>query len=154
MTGPILIGQLAARAGVSPDTIRSYERLGVLPRAARTSGGYRRYSESAIVRIRLVQNALRFGFSLKEVARFLHARESGRPPCREVRASAGRILVELDRRIEELIAARQAMQDTLRDWDRCLDETPSNAPARLLEALDSRTMPPRSCGSHLKNAHR
>ena len=58
------IGELAERSGVSADTIRYYERIGLMSKAARTSAGYRESSESAIDRVRLVQNALRFGFTL------------------------------------------------------------------------------------------
>ena len=59
------IGEAAAHAGVSPDTLRYYERRGALPKAARTSAGYRVYSEEAVVRVQFARNALRFGFSLK-----------------------------------------------------------------------------------------
>lgn len=59
------IGQVAARTGVSVHTIRYYERIGVLPKPARTNAGYRQYSESSVLRIRLVRNAVQFGFSLK-----------------------------------------------------------------------------------------
>jgi DNA-binding transcriptional MerR regulator len=62
------IGELDERAGVSPDTIR-YERLGLLPKPARTRAGYGQYPQSAVDRMTLVRQALRFGFSLRDVAR-------------------------------------------------------------------------------------
>jgi MerR family copper efflux transcriptional regulator len=65
------IGQIAARAGISPDTVRHYEHLGVIPSALRTAAGYREYSESALAHIRFVRNAVRFGFSLKQIGEFL-----------------------------------------------------------------------------------
>ena len=131
------IGEAAARAGVSPDTLRYYERRGALPKAARTSTGYRVYSEEAVARVRFVRNALRFGFSLKQIARFVQSRDAGHPPCRDVRAAAERILGEMDRQIEELQAARADVRDALVDWDRRLAGTPDGAPARLLETLPS-----------------
>ena len=73
MTGPRRIGVLAQQTGVSVDTIRHYERLGLLPKAARTNAGYRQYPPSAVERVRLVRHALPFGFSLRELAGFLGA---------------------------------------------------------------------------------
>ena len=86
------IGEAARRAGISPDLIRYYERVGVLPRAPRTSGGFRYYSDDAVARLLFVRNAIRFGFTSKELAGFLKARDSGRPPCHSVRAAGQRLL--------------------------------------------------------------
>ena len=129
------IGEIAGRAGVSCDTIRHYERLGLLPRAIRTPSGYRQYSESAIDRIRLVRCAVRFGFSLKEIAGFLRVRDNGGAPCRQVRDAGVRLLEAADREIAELLAARDAMEQTLAAWDDRIARTPEGHPARLLDAL-------------------
>jgi len=134
------ISEAAQLAGVSPDTLRYYERMGLLPKIGRTESGYREYSEGMVERIRFVRNALRFGFSLKQVTKFLGARESGRAPCREVRAAAEDILARVDEQIKDLKAARRAIRDTLVDWDRRLSETPTGQPARLLQALNSERM--------------
>src|ERR1017187_6854669 len=77
-------GALAKAAGVSPDTIRSYERIGVLPRASRTDSGYRVYPASAVERVLVVQRALRIGFTLAELAEVLKARDAGGAPCHRV----------------------------------------------------------------------
>jgi DNA-binding transcriptional MerR regulator len=77
-------GSLAKAAGVSPDTIRHYERIGVLPRALRTEAGYRIYPASAVERVLVVQRALRIGFTLAELAEVLKARDAGGAPCRRV----------------------------------------------------------------------
>lgn len=129
------IGDIARRAGVSRDTIRHYERLGLLPRAERTAGGYRQYSETAVARIRLVRCAVRFGFSLKEIAGFLRARERGGAPCRQVRAAGQQLLEAADRQIADLVAAREIMRDTLAVWDERIARAPDGTPARLLDAL-------------------
>jgi DNA-binding transcriptional MerR regulator len=150
--GLLRIGQLAKRTGVSVDTIRHYERLGLLPAAPRTNAGYRQYPPSSFDRVTLVRQALRFGFSLRDVAGFLRVRESGGTPCRDVRTAANRILTAVDERIAELTAARKDMSRTLRNWDRRLARTPANRPARLLESLeaDGRHLPIRSPLSNLK----
>jgi DNA-binding transcriptional MerR regulator len=132
------IGQAAARSGVSADTIRYYERVGVLPKPPRSASGYRRYSSAHIARIAFARNAARFGFPLKELAGYLRARDQGEPPCRRVCAAGDRLLHDMDRRLAELRAARDAMAATLTAWDRRLAETPDGAPARLLETLPAR----------------
>src|SRR5438093_1300593 len=77
-------GPLANAAGVSPDTIRHYERIGVLPVAARTESGYRVYPPGAVERVLVVQRALRIGFTLAELADVLKARDADSAPCRRV----------------------------------------------------------------------
>ena len=126
---------MAARLGVSADTIRYYERRGLFPKAARNSSGYRLYSEASLARIQFVRNALRFGFSLKQIANFLGSRASGHPPCHDVRSAGQRILAEMDRQIEELTVARAEIRKTLIEWDQKLAHTPTGAPAHLLDTL-------------------
>ncbi len=126
------IGEAARRAGVSADLIRYYERVGVLARAPRTSGGFRYYSEDTVTQLLFVRNAIRFGFTSKELAGFLKARESGRPPCHSVRAAGQRLLKEMDEQLARLQQARAAMADTLAAWDARLERTPAGEPAHLL----------------------
>jgi DNA-binding transcriptional MerR regulator len=137
----LTVGQLATRAGVSADTIRYYEKLGVVPKASRTAAGYRQYPETVINRIALVRNAQRFGFSLDQIAAFLRVREGGGKPCLEVRAAAQRLLDAVDRQIDDLTAAREQMRETLHDWDARLASTPAHLPARLLETLKTPKTP-------------
>jgi MerR family transcriptional regulator, copper efflux regulator len=129
------IGKAAALSGVSCDTLRYYERQGLLPRPPRTAGGYREYSASIVDRVRFVRNALRFGFTVKQVSGFLRSRESGHPPCRQVRAAAAQILERIDLQIAELTTARADVQRTLAAWDERLADTPPGTPARLLESI-------------------
>lgn len=126
------IGEAARRAGVSPDLIRYYERAGVLPRAPRTAGGFRYYSDETLARLLLVRNAIRFGFTSKELAGFLKARDTGRPPCHVVRAAGQRLLKEMDQQLTRLQQVRAAMAETLIAWDARLERTPAGAPAHLL----------------------
>jgi DNA-binding transcriptional MerR regulator len=126
------IGEAARRAGVSPDLIRYYERVGVLPRAPRTAGGFRYYSDATVARLLFVRNAIRFGFTSKELAGFLRARDSGRPPCHAVRAAGQRLLMAMDEHVTRLQEARAAMAETLLAWDTRLARTPAGTPAHLL----------------------
>ena len=129
------IGELAKRTGVSADTIRYYERIGLMPKPARTASGYREYKECATGRVALVQNSLRFGFSLKQIGGFLQVRQAGGAPCREVRAAGTQILAAIETRIEELCKSRDAIRQTLEQWDQRLSEIPNGQPGHLLERL-------------------
>ena len=126
---------LADACGVSPDTLRHYERLGLLPRTVRTSAGYRRFPPDSAERVRLIQRALTVGFSLRELAGVLERRERGEPPCRRVRALVGERLATLETRLSELTTLRDEMRRLLRDWDARLARTPPGQRARLLDVL-------------------
>jgi MerR family transcriptional regulator, copper efflux regulator len=128
-------GELAKQAKVSPDTIRHYERMGLLKAPKRSAAGYRDYPLGATDRLRLIRRALGAGFSLRELAEILRIRDSGRIPCRSVRDAAGKKLVELDRQIRDLKTARQQLRLILRDWDARLASTKRGQPAKLLENL-------------------
>ena len=91
-------GELARLTGVSSDTLRHYERKGVLPLARRLNNGYRKYPADSIDRVRLIRRALAVGFTLDELAQFLRARDRGLAPCREVRALATEKLTEVESR--------------------------------------------------------
>ena len=129
-------GELARAAGVSADTLRHYERLGLLAEPARRANGYRAYPSGALARVRLIQGGLAIGFTLAELATFLGLRDSGRAPCRRVRAAAGERLAEVESRIDELCRFRDDLRRTLGDWDRRLGTAPDGRPARLLESLE------------------
>ncbi|MGE3509656.1 MAG: MerR family DNA-binding transcriptional regulator [Vicinamibacterales bacterium] len=129
------IGELAKRAGVSADSVRHYERLGLLPSADRTHGGYRLFPPAAVDRVQLIRSAVRVGFSLRQLAAFLGERQAGGAPCRKVRDAAQRILAGVDAQIAELKATKDALTAMVRDWDELLARTPPNQPARLLDAL-------------------
>lgn len=131
----LLAGELARLAGVSTDTLRHYERKGVLPKPVRLGNGYRKYSVSSIERVRLIRRALSLGFTLDELARFLKARERGQAPCREVRALAEEKLCELEKRLEEMLALRDELRATLHDWDARLSKSKAEERAGLLDAL-------------------
>jgi DNA-binding transcriptional MerR regulator len=73
-------GELARLTGLSPDTIRHYESVGVLPAPHRTAAGYRVYAHDAVDRVLLVQRALQLGFTLAELSEILRVRDTGGRP--------------------------------------------------------------------------
>jgi DNA-binding transcriptional MerR regulator len=129
---------VARATGVSTDTLRHYERIGLLPRVPRTTSGYRRYSSATVDRVLLIQRALVVGFSLADLARVLSLRDRGGAPCRGVRALVGQRLEDLEQRIEDLLRLRDDLRVLLEQWDQKLASTAANQRAQLLEALGSR----------------
>jgi DNA-binding transcriptional MerR regulator len=135
MMGP---KEVARATGVSTDTLRHYEREGLLPRVRRTAAGYREYSAATVQRVLLIQRALVIGFSLAALKRVLTVRDRGGAPCRNVRDLIDERLQALDRRIDELLALRDELRGILPEWDDRLSRTPRGQPAHLLESLDSK----------------
>jgi DNA-binding transcriptional MerR regulator len=114
------IGELAERAGVTTRAIRHYERVGVLPRAARTEGGYREYGDDALPRLAFIRSAQALGLTLGEILEVIVFRERGEPPCAHVLALIERHRSELSRRISEMRSLRAEL-DTLAVRARTLD---------------------------------
>jgi DNA-binding transcriptional MerR regulator len=128
-------GELAALAGISPDTLRHYERMKLLPVPARSSGNYRLYPPEALDRVRLIRHALVVGFSLPELAKILKVRDEGGAPCRQVKRLLEGKLLQMDEQIADLVAMRDQVRTVLADWDERLTHTSEGKPARLLETL-------------------
>jgi len=95
-------GDLARLTGVSADTIRHYEQLGILPTSQRTNGGYRIFPTSAVDRVQLAQRALHLGFSLNELSEIFRTRDSGGVPCHRVLNMTEQKLRSLGEQIQEL----------------------------------------------------
>jgi DNA-binding transcriptional MerR regulator len=129
--GALSSGELADLAGVSRDTLRHYERKGVL----RGHNGYRQYSPEALQRVQLVRRALSVGFTLDELAKVLKVRDAGGAPCEEVRKLAAQKLVNVQHQLRELTELRDDLQKTLKDWDARLDRRTQGRRANLLESL-------------------
>jgi len=132
--GQVSLGALAKQVGVSTDTLRYYERQGLLPLPPRAENGYRRYARGAVDRVRLIRRALSLGISLEELGRLLRVRDRGGTPCATARALLAEKLKALDMRLAELGALRKTLQATLQDWDIRLARTPAGMRASLLQA--------------------
>ncbi|HYL69637.1 MAG TPA: MerR family transcriptional regulator [Candidatus Limnocylindria bacterium] len=129
------IGEIARQAGVSPATVRLYERKGLLPASVRYSSGYRGFPEDTVARMKLIQCALAVGFTINELARILRRRDSGGAPCHDVQSLAREKLAELTRRKKELDRLCRLLKSTLRHWETALAKTPRGRRADLLESL-------------------
>jgi len=122
VVSPIKIGDVARRAQLSIDAVRFYEREGLLGRVRRSPAGQRQYDDETVRRLAFVRRATALGFSLAEVKSLLTLRVSARTPCERVRERALAKLVDIDKRIAELQAMRQALARLARN---CADRAPS-----------------------------
>jgi len=115
---PLLIGRLARLAGVKPDTIRFYERSGLLPNPQRMASGYRVYDDGALKQVRFIREAQSLGFSLDEIRRILSLRGQGKETCRCVISMAEATLAETEAKLKELQEFRNALTNNLERWKR------------------------------------
>ena len=111
------IGEVARESGVGVETLRFYERRGLLGRPRRTGANYRVYDDAVLERLAFIKRAQAVGFSLDEITEILAESEGGGLPCGHVREMARRKLEELDRRLAELQRYRRELGRTLREWD-------------------------------------
>jgi len=100
------ITQLAAQTGFGADTIRYYERTGLLPAPARTAGDHRRYDGQAVDRLRFIRGAKRLGLRLGDIAQLLAVRDTGTCPCEPAASLLRRRLEEIDGEIIRLTELR------------------------------------------------
>jgi DNA-binding transcriptional MerR regulator len=136
-SGTWRIGALAKAAGVSTDTLRHYERKGVL-RSQRAENGYREYPEDVIERVQMIRKALAVGFTLDELSAVFQVFDRGGTPCQQVRSLASTKLAQIETHLEEVIALRADLKDALKDWDKRLARTASGERAGLLKTLAAR----------------
>jgi DNA-binding transcriptional MerR regulator len=130
-------GELAELAGVSSDTLRHYERKGVLAHPLRTANDYRQYPATALQRVRLIRRALAVGFTLDELATVLSVRDRGGAPCMEVRTLAVAKLADVEIRLREMVELRTELRAVLKDWDKRLARRAPGQRVHLLESLNA-----------------
>lgn len=129
---PLTIGQVARRAEVGVETVRFYEREGLLAEPARKTSGYRQYTEDVVARLRFIKRAKVLGFTLKEIAQLLALRADPDTTCGDVNRQAQAKLADVEAKIRDLRRIRQALLRLTADCPR--SASVSDCP--ILEALD------------------
>ncbi len=124
------IGSLSRRTGSNIETIRYYERVGLLPAPARSPGGYRLYGTEHLKRLTFIRRARPLGFSIDEVRTLLKLADERRRPCAEVRAVAAAHLEDVRAKLADLKAMERVLRETVA---RCASGTSSLCP--LIQAL-------------------
>ena len=102
-------GEVADKADVNPETLRYYERKGLIPKPPRSDGGFRLYDESYVDRLRFIQRAKDLGFTLAEIEDLLDLRVGEEATCRDVKAQAEDKLDEVETKIRDLKRIREAL---------------------------------------------
>jgi Cu(I)-responsive transcriptional regulator len=125
------IGAAAKQAGVNVQTLRYYERRGLLPRAPRRTSGYREFPDDAVRVVRFVKRAQDLGFTLDEIDELLRLRNEKRRDRARIRAVAGKRVRDIDHKIAELQAMKQALSRLIHC---CEDGSTLECP--IIEALD------------------
>lgn len=129
----LLIGALSKQTGCHIETIRYYEKAGLLPVPARSPAGYRRYGSAHVRRLTFVRRARALGFSIEEVRRLLKLADESSRPCPEARMVAGAHLKDVRARIAGLRAMERVLRKTVA---RCASGRNPECP--LLESLSTR----------------
>ena len=106
----MFIRELAQQTGVPAKTIRYYESIGLLPRPQRAANNYRRYVAGDVQRLQFIAGARTLGISLEDITEILAARDNGIAPCQRVLDTLAQRLIEIDRRIADLLALRESVQ--------------------------------------------
>lgn len=136
MSGSSLqIGEVAAHSGVSVDTVRYYERLKLLPCAARSSGGFRIFPAETVERIKFIKQAQEMGFSLDEVKQ-LFSTGGGANQCRAVRELLIKKLAELEAKINQMRHFKEVLNHHLADCEEELKAHGKQAACPVLVTIE------------------
>jgi MerR family mercuric resistance operon transcriptional regulator len=128
----LTIGEVAKAARVGVETIRFYEREGLIADPPRRRSGYRQYPPDTVRRVRFIRRAKDLGFTLKEISELLSLRVVASTTCADVRSLARAKIADIDRRIDELGKVREALERLAR---RCRGQGPTTE-CPILDALD------------------
>lgn len=129
----LTIGELARKTGMGRETVRFYERRGLIDDPPRTEAGYRIYPATAVGRLRFIKRAKRLGFALHEVGRLLSLRVDPETTCADVRQLGEETMRDIEERIRDLTQMKRALAKLL---DSCSGRGPTSE-CPLLEALSS-----------------
>ncbi len=129
----LTIGQAARGAGVGVETVRFYERQGLLKEPTRADSGYRQYAEDVVARLRFIRRAKELGFSLKEIKELLALRVDPDTTCAEVRKRAEQKISDVEAKIQAL----QNMKKALTKLSKTCSGRGPTSECPILDALDT-----------------
>lgn len=129
---PLTIGRVARRAGVGVETVRFYERRGLLKNPPRKLSGYREYDEDVVARLRFIRRAKQLGFTLKEIKELLSLRHEPQTPAADLKRQTEAKIADIEAKIQTL----QNMKTALQTLTRTCSGHGTVAECPLLQALD------------------
>jgi MerR family mercuric resistance operon transcriptional regulator len=136
----LTIGQVARQAGVGVETVRFYERQGLLDAPPRRASGYRQYAPEMVTRLRFIRRAKALGFALKEIWELLSLRVAPETTCGEVKARAEAKMADIDAKLQDL----QRMKAALGQLAAACSGSGPTSLCPILDALESPEAPVRA----------
>ena len=128
----LMIGEVAKQTGIGVETVRFYEKRGLIDEPPRTEAGYRQYPDNTAPRIRFIRHAKELGFTLTEIKELLHLRLDSETTCDEVRHMAEKKRMDIVARIESLQGMEHALGKLI---EACSSSGPAGS-CPILDALD------------------
>ncbi|MFE1844608.1 heavy metal-responsive transcriptional regulator [Streptomyces sp. NPDC059515] len=128
----LTIGQAAQAAGLTRKAVRVYEAKGLLPKAERSTAGYRLYTQDDVELLTFIRQARTLGLRLEDVREVLEIRRGGTPPCDAVRDLLDARIAEIDATVNDLIALRENLADTRR----AADDRPCGEPSTVCSIIE------------------
>jgi len=123
------IGEVAAATGVTVETLRYYEREGLLPPPLRSPSGARRYGDDVLGRVRFIKQAQAVGLTLKDIQVLVKSRRNAsRGACRQIRAVLAKRIEDIEQRVQEMQAFREVLREQLTACDRALGQSADACP--------------------------
>lgn len=147
--GTYKIGEVAKLAGVGIETLRFYEKSGLVDRPSRTASGYRVYGEDILGRLAFIKKAQVLGFTLDDIRELIDHKRAGENPCREVRSKVKSRLAELDERIRQMKLYRDELAASLRKWER-VGESPGHVCGLIESSRIEHPVAPQKFGGKAK----
>ena len=129
----LTIGEVAKRSGIGLETVRFYERKGLIEEPPRTDSGYRQYPEDVVARLRFIRRAKELGFSLKEISELFSLRVDPDTTCADVKRRADLKILDIEQRLSTLQEMKRALNKLAAS---CTGSGPTSQ-CPILEALDA-----------------
>ena len=131
------IGEFSKATGCAIETIRYYERAGILSKPSRSLGGHRLYSQTNVQQLKFVLKARQMGFSLAEVKELLNLAKDNEQPCQEVLDMADRNLAAIQQKIDQLASFKEELKGLTKTCKNCCAGKASASECNIIEAMHS-----------------
>jgi MerR family mercuric resistance operon transcriptional regulator len=132
---PLTIGEVARLSSVGIETVRFYEREGLLAKPQRTSSGYRQFDEDAVARLQFIRRAKELGFTLNEIKDLLSLRVDAHTSCKDVRTRAEAKIADIEGKIKSLRRMKKALEQLMSECN----QRGSESECPILDALEGRS---------------
>ena len=130
------VGQLAKRTDINIETVRYYERRGLLPEPMRSESSYRQYTENDVARIMFIKRSKELGFTLKEISELLSLKLDTDTTCRDVKEFSSKKIADVEEKIRDLQRIKKKLEELL---IKCSREDTSTSECSILEALEKKS---------------